>query len=279
MEEVKREVWNPERAGKYSKGMKTSAVYGPVNSRRLGLSLGVNPIQGGFACNWSCSYCQYGIDDITEAIAREDRGIKFAEVGEIEKALGKRLQSSEHFDSITICGPTEPTLHPQFDDIVDITVEMRDRYRPDIKTSLFTNATRLRNRHLKPLDYVFLKLDAGNEETFRRFNRAKGVSYDEHIDELTHAPVDRKIIQTMIVGGEDGNSDPEHIEDYIRRLQEIKPEEVHLYSIVYQPRPEFDIQPVTRIDLNNLAEMIKKVVPTNVLTFFDPVEMGREFRF
>ena len=106
-ENIKIETYKPENIGKYYKQLKREAVYGPINSRRLGLSLGINPIQGGFGCNWSCVYCQYGFDDLVEAMKKGKR-LKFTRLSEIESALKERLESNEHYDSITICGPTEP---------------------------------------------------------------------------------------------------------------------------------------------------------------------------
>lgn len=278
MNDTALDVWEPRSGGSYLKTVKSDPVYGPINSRRLGLSLGINPIQGGFACNWNCSYCQYGIDDIAMATLRDKR-VRFTKLAEIESALIERLQSSEHFDSITICGPTEPVLHPQFDDLVDLVVRIRDVHRPGVPTSLFTNATRIRSRNLRPLDFVFLKLDAGNEPTFERFNRPRGIEFWEYVDELKNAPVDKKIIQTMIADGADGNYAHADIGDYLEIVGEISPSEVHLYSILYQPRLEFDLKPVDVTQLDHLARKVEARTDAKVSVFSDPVEMGREFRF
>lgn len=277
-QEINNNIWGPKMAGNYYKKLKQSPVYGPVNSRRLGLSLGINPIQGGFACNWSCVYCQYGLDDLTESIDK-DKKIRFTELGEIEKALKKRLQSNEHYDSLTICGPTEPTLHPEFNEIVELTINARNKYRSEISTSLFTNATELGNKKIKELDYVFMKLDAGNEKTFKKFNRARNTTLENVVGEIRRANVKRKIIQTMLCGGEDGNFDNENIIDYVQKLGEIKPDEVHLYSVLYASLPNFDISPIGRSELNKVAKYIESNVKTKAMVFVDPVKEGEQFRF
>jgi len=275
--------WQPSKAGEYQKERKLDVVYGPINSRRLGLSLGINPIQPKgdetkpFACNWACVYCQYGAESLDESISSGH--IRFSTLEEIRNGLENRLSSNEHYDSITICGPTEPALHPQFNDIVTLSVEMRDRYRPEIATSLFTNATRLSDKDIYPLDFVFMKLDAGNEETFRRFNRARGTSYTQLLENLKTTRVKRKVIQTAVIGGEDGNLNEDNLGDYIEKIKEIKPDEVHLYPLLYKPFPNFDLESLGREELEDLGKMIKEHTEASVRTFFDPVDIGQEFRF
>ncbi len=269
--------WQPQESGKYHKETKLDVVYGPINSRRLGLSLGINPIQGGFACDWACVYCQYGADSLDESI--KTGKIRFSTPNEVRVGLERRLSSKEHYDSVTICGPTEPTLSPYFSEIVDLAVEMRDKYRPEIATSLFTNATKLRNKNLAPLDYIFMKLDAGNEETFRRFNRARGIRYEDLTKELRDTPVKKRIIQTAVVSGEDGNLTANNIRDYKDEIREIRPDEIHLYPLLYKPFPEFDLRAISREELGDLAEDIERSTGAKVLTFVDPTNIGGEFRF
>lgn len=280
---IRTACWDPQKAGGYLKERKLDVVYGPINSRRLGLSLGINPIQSvgentlPFACNWSCVYCQYGADGLDESVKKGR--IRFATLEEIKAGLEERLSSNEHYDSVTICGPTEPTISPYFDDIVNLAVEMRDRYRPEIKTSLFTNATKLRSRNVLPLDYVFMKLDAGNEKTFKRFNRPRGVKFDDLVDELKSADVKRRIIQTAVIGGKDGNIEDLENGSYVKVINEINPDEIHLYPLLYRPFPRFDLSAISREKLESLGEYIRNSTDSQVKTFFNPVNIGEEFRF
>ena len=275
--------WQPEKSGEYQKERKLDVVYGPINSRRLGLSLGINPIQPiedgerPFACNWACVYCQYGAESLDESI--QYGRVRFSTLDEIGEGLEKRLSSNEHYDSVTICGPTEPALHPQFNDIVGLVVGMRNRYRPETATSLFTNATRLADKDVYPLDFVFMKLDAGNEEVFKMFNRARGTNYEQLITNLRTARVKRKIIQTAVIDGEDGNLNEGNLRDYIERIREIAPDEVHLYPLLYKPFPNFDLKAITREELEELGKVVSASTNTSVKTFSDPVNIGQEFRY
>ena len=280
MNDISLDFWNPDRAGEYRKKMKEGPVYGPITSRRLGSSLGINPIQGGFACNWNCAYCQYGAEDLSIA-TDEKRNIRFTRLDEIESLLAERLKSNEYFDSITICGPTEPTLHPQFNEIIDLANKMRNKYRSEAKTTLFTNTARLIGSNAKTLDQVFMKLDAGNPETFARIDQPRGMTYEQLIENLKHAPVKEKIIQSMIVRGRDGNYNPRDVTDYITRLQEIRPDEVQLYSTMYAHNSGsgIELKPVGRTELNSLATKIKDQVNCEALVFVDPVTPGEEFKF
>ncbi len=274
---IKSAQWRLKNVGKYHKEIKLEAVYGPINSRRLGLSLGINPIQGGFACNWSCVYCQYGKDSLDDFI--KSGKIRFSTPEEIKIGLEKRLSSNEHYDSISIVGPTEPTLSPDFDKIVDLTVEMRNKYRPDISTALITNSSKLIGLNLKPLNYVYMKLDIGNEETFQKFNRPRETTLEQVVNQIKGADVDKKVIQTMLCSGEAGNFNIKNISDYIGLLKEINPEEVHLYSLLYIPFPNIDVSSVNKKKMNLVADRIKSETDSDALVFVDPVKEGEQFRF
>ena len=275
--EIKSSGFAIERQGTYFKQLKKQPVYGPINSRRLGLSLGINPIQGGFACNWGCVYCQYGIDDLR--INQRDKKIRFTEIDEIKTGLEKRLGSNEHFDSITICGPTEPTLHPYINDIIDLAIEERRIYSPDTPVTLFTNSSRLGGVNLDQLDWVFMKLDAGNEETFQKFNRPRGMHLNYIIEQIQRANPKKRVIQTMIAGGDDGNLNEQNIGDYLGVLKDIRPDEVHLYSLLYSSLPQFDVLPVSRKDLELIAKRIKQATNSKPLVFSNPVQEGDLFRY
>tara|TARA_Y100000310_G_scaffold330589_1_gene402508 strand:+ start:346 stop:1197 length:852 start_codon:yes stop_codon:yes gene_type:complete len=274
------EIWTPDRAGEYQKKMKEGPVYGPISSRREGSSLGINPIQGGFACNWDCVYCQYGEEDISQI--REGKGkIRFTRLEEIEGGLVERLNSGEHFDALSICGPTEPTLHPGINDVIYLVNTMRDKYNPSLKTVLFTNTAKIMDTDTTGLDQVLMKLDAGNPETFNRISRPRGMTYDVLMGNLINAPVKEKIIQSMIVGGKDGNYNIQDVSDYIERLKEINPQEVQLYTLMYSHDHSsgIEIENIKKGELQNLATRIKREVGCEAQAFIDPVEPGEEVRF
>ena len=261
--------------GLYQKMIKFTPVYGPVNSRRLGHSLGINPVKGGFLCNLACNYCEYS----DESKTANKKKISFYELSEIEDALDKRLKTNVEIDSLTLSGPTEPTLHPHFDELANLVAQKRDQYCPDAKMSLFTNGYRVSTLELSYFDNVFLKLDVGSEEAFKRFNEAKDITFNRVINQIKQANVDQKIIQSMIVAGVDGNYNSKDIEDYLKVLKEIEPDTVGLYSILYQWESSVDLTPVSKEELSDFAKRIRKEVGCEAEVYVDPVELGEMFSY
>ncbi|MCK6649429.1 MAG: radical SAM protein, partial [Bacteroidia bacterium] len=148
-----------------------SIIFGPIKSRRLGVSLGINllPIDSKL-CNFDCIYCECGWTDLKNAPK-----FQFNDRFEIKKALENKLielvQQRIILDSITFAGNGEPTLHPEFDLIIDDTIELRNKYFPDALISVLSNSLMLNNNKvvaaLKKIDKRILKLDAGTEELFQ----------------------------------------------------------------------------------------------------------------
>ena len=218
--------------------LKTGIVYGPVESRRLRRSLGINLSPTSFkACSFNCLYCHYGW---TEYLAADLSQIQsdLPEPDEVKDALEEVLKKGTQFDYITFSGNGEPTLHPQFGRIVDLVVEARDQYSPEKKVAILSNSSMLFKKEvlnaLAKIDLRIMKLDCGNPETFMRVNRPHAsVDYGE----LTGNLRDMKniAIQTMLVNGELGNADDKQIKDWMHRIGEIKPDFVQLYSLENPP--------------------------------------------
>jgi wyosine [tRNA(Phe)-imidazoG37] synthetase (radical SAM superfamily) len=285
--EVSGNTYGHGRIGNVLKGMKFDPIYGPIISRRSGLSLGINPIQGGFACNWDCNYCQYGKRAIRNGNIRFTRPKEIEQgletkVPEILKVLNRQGKGYDKSLSLTICGPTEPTISPHFNEIVDVVTGIRDKYnkKNEIHTDLYTNCTNLIGNNLYGIDRVFMKLDAGNEKTFNRVNRPRGgLTLEEIVRQIKGANVDNKIIQTMLVEGSDGNLDNKDIKDYVERLKEIQPFEVQLYTMLYKSR-DFDIYSAPEDRLSEVGEKIRKKLPqTEVTLYLDPVKEGEKWLF
>ncbi len=246
--------------GNMEKIIKDVPVYGPVDSRRLGKSLGLNLVDGGFICNFECAYCEYKQEDLNQIASGEKKGIKFRTCEEITKSLNNWLQENPqtHIDSITFAGNTEPLLNKEFAKILSEVLELRDKYRPDTPISLFTNSWHAGEVDLSQIDNAFLKLDAGSQEAFERVNKAKGVKIEGIIEQILKSNAENKVIQTMIVGGKDGNFNEQDIDDYIKALLRIEPEKVGLYSILYASPEKSDIIPVDDDDLMKVAKRIIK---------------------
>lgn len=217
-------------------------VFGPIKSRRLGTSLGINLLpRNGKLCNFDCIYCECGWN----ADGRTDTVLPTA--SEIAAALEQRLsgmkEAGEHLDSITFSGHGEPTLHPEFASIIDRTVELRDRYFPDVQISVLSNATMLDRPEivaaLKKVDSPFLKLDAPTNAQAKVMNRPQG-HYDiaEVVRGMEQFGGDF-IMQTMMLGGSqpDFEKDTLALEQWKGIVRHLRPRLVVVYSLD-RPSPE-----------------------------------------
>jgi wyosine [tRNA(Phe)-imidazoG37] synthetase (radical SAM superfamily) len=159
-------------------------------------------------------------------------------------------------DAITFAGNTEPLLHPQFPEILEKVFEIRNLYRPNTNICLFTGSSRAAKFDLSKIDRVLLKLDVGSEEAFQRINHPRGIIFQQIVEQIKSANPKVKDIETMIVGGKNGNNNEKDIQDYIRVLKEICPQQVGLYTILYSTLKDRDIEPVDDEILINIAERV-----------------------
>lgn len=221
------------------------AVFGPVHSRRLGVSLGINllPVNGK-VCSFDCLYCECGF-------SRSERGSSLsplptrAEVArQLEHALKAMAAGDERPDVITFAGNGEPTLHPHFAEIMEDTVDLRDRFAPDARICVLSNATRLSDpkvvEALALTDEAILKIDSGLEETVMRLDRpAPGYSLDDTVSRiaaLRERLGDALTIQTMFVSWEqDGvaydNTSEADVAPWLDILRRIAPPRLMIYTI------------------------------------------------
>lgn len=230
-------------------------IYGPINSRRLGRSLGINLLPTTYKlCPFNCIYCQYGwtkahTDDATEYaddLSTPDK---------LEGALGGWLKGSQYIDYITFSGNGEPCLHPQFEQMVDIALKLRNQYAPQARLAILSNSACLSRSNvpegLKHLDMRIMKLDCGTEETFRRVNRPhKNVRYDEVVENLRN--LDDILIQSVFVNGEINNIEDEEIGKWIKRVNYIKPVDVQIYTID-RPSADQSLKLVAKDKLKEIA--------------------------
>jgi len=207
--------------------LKKGITYGPVNSRRLGLSLGINLIPPSIkVCSFDCVYCQYGWTKVRE-FRDEHRALvpRAEDVARAVEAALAELPSPPAY--VTFSGNGEPSLHPDFPDIVEAVRETRDRLAPGAKTAILSNSsavTEERTRKaLARLDMRIMKLDCGTEEVFQRYSRpATGITLEGiavGLGELTRlAPV---TIQSLWSGGAGGNHGESSADDEFRRHPRI----------------------------------------------------------
>lgn len=240
-------------------------IFGPIHSRRLGTSLGVNLTpDDGKICSFDCLYCEAGFNaqgpGTTGFAARAD----VARL--LEEKLGAMSRRGDTLDVITFSGNGEPTLHPQFAAIVSDVIALRDKYYPQAKVSVLTNSTRLGDpavaEALGKVDNNILKLDSALDETVRVLDRpnAPGFSAAKVIGQLSQF-AGTGIIQTMMLRGQwEGkridNTIPAEVDALIKAYREISPREIMLYSIDRQT-PARTLEKIPPGELRLIGERIQ----------------------
>ena len=183
-----------------------STIFGPIHSRRLGSSLGVNlSPNDGKVCSFDCVYCEAGYNSqgagTTGLPRREDVS------RELEMKLKSMIEAGEHLDVITFSGNGEPTLHPQFAEIIDDTIALRDKYFPQVKISVLCNSTRLGDESvvaaLRKVDNNILKLDSAITSTMRLIDQPASPSFtSEGVIEQIAQFSGQCVVQTMFLRGQ-----------------------------------------------------------------------------
>lgn len=239
-------------------------IYGPVRSRRLGLSLGVNllPLTSKL-CSFDCIYCECGWNN-------EHRGAhRFNTREQVRQALEHTLQQMAAEgslpDVITFAGNGEPTMHPDFEQIIDDTLALRDRYAPQAKVSVLSNATQLHReavcRALRRVDNNILKLDSAFDSTVQAMNKPCGhYTVDNTVAQL-QAFEGELVVQTMFLRGEcDGvqidNTTEQEVEAWLHLVQKIAPRQVMVYSIA-RDTPCQTLEKVSHEELERIAERVR----------------------
>lgn len=239
-------------------------IFGPIHSRRLGSSLGVNlGPNDGKVCSFDCLYCEAGYN--AQGAGTTGLPSRQATKEALEQKLQQMKAEGQGLDVITFSGNGEPTLHPEFPGIIDDTIALRDAYFPNVKISVLTNSTRIFDPKvadaLRKVDNNILKLDSAVESTMRALDRptSKAFTVESALKALKQFE-GTGIVQTMLTRGEhngkvvDNTTDAE-IDALIEAYREMKPREVMLYSIDRRT-PEQSLQKVPREELLKAAERI-----------------------
>ncbi|MBR4775143.1 MAG: radical SAM protein [Bacteroidales bacterium] len=213
--------------------LREETVFGPIFSRRLGSSLGINLLpRNGKICNFDCVYCECGWnkDGLTDT--------QLPSADDVRKALEEKLKACQaagtSIDSITFSGDGEPTLNPAFPEIVDLTLELRDRYYPKALVSVLSNATRCGEpgifEALRKVDNAILKLDAATDEQAHLVNRpAKNYHVADVVKALERFE-GQFVLQTMFLKG-DGWGTEAWVSAWMDIVRKLKPREVMVYTI------------------------------------------------
>ena len=213
--------------------MRETTVFGPIFSRRLGSSLGINLLpENGKWCNFDCIYCECGWN----AEGMGDRRLPTAAKvrRELEHKLVECAGNGVPIDSITFSGDGEPTLNPAFPEIIDLTLELRDRYFPAAKVSVLTNATKVGREKvfqaLRKVDNPILKLDAPTDEQVALVNKPVG---RYHVADVVKGMLRFEgdfVLQTMFLRG-DGFETGDWVGPWMDIVRQIRPREVMVYTI------------------------------------------------
>lgn len=211
-------------------------VFGPIYSRRLGSSLGVNILPSkGKLCNFDCVYCECGWN--RDGAVPERR---FPRLEEVEAALKDKMSKAAAegvpVDSITFSGNGEPTMNPDFASIIDVTLRLRDLYFPKAKVSVLSNATLLGRQDvsqaLMRVDNPILKIDASNQELVEKINKPVGTYRLTDVIENMKGFAGNFILQTMFLKSADFNTAvPEALDAWMDIVRELKPRQVMVYTI------------------------------------------------
>ncbi|MBN1411497.1 MAG: radical SAM protein [Spirochaetales bacterium] len=241
----------------------TDVVYGPVNSRRFGFSLGIDLTGPAKCCSFNCLYCFRGFNRISPAKGRH----LFYDKDDIITAVERYFETGgmKAIDDITIAGNGEPTDNPVLPEIIRYLRDFRDRLLPGMRLTLLTNGMgmvpRLNPRHsallesFSLLDTVCLKLDSAVPRTWKRLDRpAFGVDFDEWLDSVRafHGPV----IQTMLVRGIVDNTTGPEIESLVECYRILKPSAYHLLTL-NKPPAHSGLVPVEDGIIREIKEKIR----------------------
>ncbi|HSV77003.1 MAG TPA: radical SAM protein [Bacteroidales bacterium] len=241
-------------------------IFGPIRSRRLGISLGVNllPLNKKL-CSYNCRYCECGLTlPKTDPLVFPDKQLVISALEDKMKAL--KLKNAM-IDSITFAGNGEPTLHSDFGEIIDQTLLLRNKYFPDAKISVLSNATKADKPSveaaLRKVDLNILKLDAGTEEMFQKINLPKsGFTLEGILNNLERFKGEM-IIQALFVKGEaDGvwfdNTTDQEVEAWIGHIKRLRPRQVMIYPISRET-PTNHILYVDAATLNRIAAQVENL--------------------
>ena len=242
-----------------------STIFGPIHSRRLGTSLGINLMPSdGKICSFDCLYCEAGFN--SQGAGKTGLPDRERVLAQLEDKLREMKEKGEGLDVITFSGNGEPTLHPEFPEIVDGVTALRDRYFPNAKVSVLTNSTRIFTpkmvEALKKVDNNILKLDSAVEHTMRLIDRPNDRDFTvERTVEALKQFAGTGIIQTMLLRGtHDGekvdNTTPEEIDALIEAYKAIRPASVMIYSLD-RSTPEEKLVKVPKEELEGFARQIE----------------------
>lgn len=237
-----------------------SPIFGPVHSRRLGISLGINLMPAdGKICTFDCIYCECGFNkDFRPRLPRPTRE-------EVAKALEKQLtlmvEQKKLPDVLTFAGNGEPTAHPDFAEIISDTIRLRNQYCPNAKVSVLSNATMIHKKKvfdaLLLVDNNIQKLDTIDPIYINKVDRPTSGNY--HVEDVIRHLKEfngHVIIQTMFMKGEDvDNTGDQYVQPWLETVKDIKPQQVMIYTIDRET-PDSHLRKATHEELDSIRDRV-----------------------
>lgn len=248
----------PEYAALRRWGLFDGIVFGPVQSRRFGRSLGINTLPSDQKiCSFDCVYCELGRTTLSmPEMVRAD----FPDPDELLSKLNAVLDDLVHDppDTLTLTGNGEPTMHPEFERIVASVLKMRAERVPKATVAVLTNGTYIGKpsvaRALDAVDVVMLKLDAGTPESMARVDVPLVAWTPERVVRAA-ARLRRVVIQTLFLEGAVNNTEREEVDQWLDLLRQIRPESVVVYTLDRVP-PEPGLRPASRATLDAIRDQV-----------------------
>ncbi len=242
-----------------------SPIFGPIHSRRLGVSLGINLMPAdGKVCTFDCVYCECGFNK--DHRPSQPRPTRQEVAAALEQQLQKMKQEGVSPDVLTFAGNGEPTAHPEFAQIIADTLRLRDAYFPAAKVSVLSNSTRaaLPDVHeaLMQVDNNILKLDTADADYISRVDRPVGsYSVEEVIDALCSFG-GRVIVQSLFMKGTSqgqsvDNTSDAYVLPWLEAVKRIRPRQVMIYTIDRET-PDPDLQKATPEELDRIAALVRQ---------------------
>lgn len=240
-----------------------SPIFGPIHSRRLGISLGINLLPAdGKVCSFNCIYCECGFNEDHRPT------LSMPTPSEVSQALEQKLQEmtadKQLPDVLTFAGNGEPTCHPRFAEIINDTIRLRNQYCPKAKVCVLSNATYIHRLQvhdaLMKVDDNILKLDTIDPLYINKVDRPNGTYDVNTIIDRMKAFNGHVIIQTMFLRGKYrgenvDNTSEEYVAPWLKVVQEIKPQQVMIYTIDRET-PAHHLQKASREQLDAIRDRV-----------------------
>ncbi|SDC78494.1 radical SAM protein [Williamwhitmania taraxaci] len=241
-------------------------IFGPVNSRRLGVSLGINLLPTTVkVCSFNCIYCECGWNGSNKSHEKLPTRAEVART--LEAKLQEMILANKLPDVITFAGNGEPTLHPEFAEIIDDTIELRNRFCPKAKVAVLSNATRIDRdkvfNALLKVDQNILKLDTASDSIANVLNQpTQAYSVAQKVEELKRFK-GKFILQTLFIQGDYNgttidNSTAEEVDKWLKIVDLLKPSEVMVYTIS-RDTPAEGLRKVSTKRLNEIAQLVENL--------------------